>query len=113
MVATTAKCALIFFLAVVVSLTLRPAPPARSAVTTAGLAGSPWPMFHHDVEHTGRSSNFGPPSASVKWHIGLHAAFWDFSPVIAADGTIYVLNGAYLEAMTPGGTVKWAVPDRE
>ncbi len=25
------------------------------ATSSKGLASSPWPMFHHDVKHTGRS----------------------------------------------------------
>jgi len=33
------------------------------------LATSPWPMFRHDPQHTGRTPYIGPQSPSVKWTV--------------------------------------------
>lgn len=32
---------------------------------SGGLADSPWPMFHHDVKHSGRASETTPPDTSI------------------------------------------------
>ncbi len=32
--------------------------------TSLGLADSPWPMFHHDVRHTGRAG-YIPPQPKI------------------------------------------------
>lgn len=78
-----------------------------------GLQDSPWPMFSHDVRHTGRS----PYDTSMNEGIER----WKFeaepiisSPAIAKDGTIYIgsciscetLRGT-LYAINPDGTLKW------
>ena len=34
---------------------------------SAQLADTPWPMFHHDLRHTGQASVSGPASAHLKW----------------------------------------------
>jgi len=66
---------------------------------------SPWPMYCHDVRHTGRS----PYSTLDTWD-----EIWNFEtygwaeggPAIDEDGTIYI--GAYsLYAVYPNGTLKW------
>ena len=36
----------------------------------AQLANSPWPMFQHDEQHTGRSPYRGPEHPYIKWDIG-------------------------------------------
>jgi outer membrane protein assembly factor BamB len=69
------------------------------------LMDSPWPMYCHDVHHTGRS----PYSTIDTWD-----EVWKFatsgwagnSPAIDNDGVIYI--GAYdLYAVYPNGTLKW------
>ena len=85
------------------------------------LAQTPWPMFQHDVRHTGRSSLLGPlflsgapaPADVNVWQsFGMIAS----SPTIASDGTIYVgvdvprpptSAQGYLCAIKPDMTLKW------
>jgi outer membrane protein assembly factor BamB len=82
---------------------------SKSEKTLQPLYGSPidspWPMYCHDVRHTGRS----PYSTVDTWE-----EIWKFEtygwaeggPTINKDGTIYV--GAYsLYAVYPNGTLKW------
>ncbi|MEA2054154.1 MAG: PQQ-binding-like beta-propeller repeat protein [Candidatus Thermoplasmatota archaeon] len=78
-----------------------------------GLQDSPWPMFCHDVKHTGRSEydTSGNPG-TLKWKF--ETGEWvDSSPAIAEDGTIYVgawgapIFKGHLYAINPDGTLKW------
>src|SRR5208337_4114657 len=67
-----------------------------------------WPMFRHDMQHTGRSqfdtsANIG----ALKWAFttGLYI---DSSPAVGADGTIYVGSEDHnLYAINPDGNLKW------
>jgi outer membrane protein assembly factor BamB len=67
---------------------------------------SPWPMYCHDVRHTGRSpysttNNMG----EEKWRLRLQGLVWG-SPIIDGNGIIYV--GAWdFYAIYPNGTIKW------
>ena len=75
------------------------------------LADSPWPMFHKDLEHTGRSSYNGPDVPNLKW-IYQTASSNSYScysnPVIDTDGTIYIgSKDSYLYAINSDGTIKW------
>ena len=75
-----------------------------------GLMNSSWPMFCHDVRHTGRSP-YGPEGnvyVREKWKVPLHDIVTFSSPAIATDGTIYIgtFDGA-LHAILPNGTEKW------
>lgn len=55
----------------------------------AHLADAPWPMFHHALQHTGRSPYVGPQLPEEKW--SFMTGDWVYSsPAIGADGTIYV-----------------------
>lgn len=83
----------------------------------AQLAQSPWPMFQHDPQHTGRSSFNGPNAPQIKWIYETEEEV-SSSPVIGSDGTIYFVEGgfeitqnfdssAYLVALDPNGTLKW------
>ena len=76
-------------------------------------ADSPWPMFRHDAQHTGRSSIIGPtiePKLAWIFDEDLKTA-----PVIGADNTIYTANKvskitydeSNLIALNSNGTVKW------
>jgi len=68
---------------------------------------SPWPMFGHDPQHTGRSPYAGPESANLQWSYVIAGNFHlKQSPVIAPDGTIYVpADGVF--AFNPNGSLKW------
>jgi outer membrane protein assembly factor BamB len=72
-----------------------------------GLVHTPWPMFRHDPQHTGRSPYVGPASPTLKWRFRDSSSSGFSSPVIEADGTIYICLGDYLYAINPDGTKKW------
>jgi outer membrane protein assembly factor BamB len=72
-----------------------------------GPMDSAWPMFGHDLRHTGRS-----PYSTVDNLGGLKWKFttdWliETSPVIDKNNTIYVASWNYLFAIYPNGTEKW------
>jgi hypothetical protein len=88
----------------------------------AGLANSPWPMFRHDRQHSGRSPYAGPGVPARKWAYVMeqYVNFLPSSPAIGADGTIYAIsyNGYsdeptdpstrnQLHAVDPDGMLKW------
>ncbi len=85
-------------------------------------ADSPWPMYQHDAQHTGRSEYVGPSTNDVKWT-------WDFplandgyrnsaisTPIIGSDGTIYIVlregssHTGSLYAISSHGSYKWKSP---
>jgi outer membrane protein assembly factor BamB len=73
---------------------------------TGGI--SPWPMFHHDPQRTGRSPHTGPETPSLKWSFG-RTGSGDSSPAIGPDGTIYIGSmDNNLYAINPDGTLKWS-----
>jgi outer membrane protein assembly factor BamB len=78
--------------------------------TFAGVLDGPmdsaWPMYCHDVRHTGRSpsstaDNFG----DEKWRFAT-AGCADGGPAIDNEGVIYIGSTA-LYAVYPNGTLKW------
>ncbi len=72
----------------------------------AQLANSPWPMFRHDLKHTGRSSYTGSGKNYLQWVYPVGSS--TSTPAIGTDSTIYV--GSYdsnLYAINPDGTLKW------
>jgi outer membrane protein assembly factor BamB len=75
----------------------------------------PWSMFHHDLNHTGRSDY--DTSANIGnevWHysVGSSASSTIYSsPSIGPDGTVYLgSNNCNFFALNPGGSLKWAFP---
>jgi len=76
-------------------------------VEGAGLADTPWPMFHGNLRHTGLSPyDTSNNDGTLKWTY----TTWDYvrsSPAIGSDGTIYVGSGDKLYAINPDGTLKW------
>jgi outer membrane protein assembly factor BamB len=73
---------------------------------TDGLMDSPWPMFGHDVRHTGRSPyDTSTNKGRLKWKIRTNPI--KDSPVIDKDGTVYVGADEWFHAVNPDGTVKW------
>jgi outer membrane protein assembly factor BamB len=71
-----------------------------------GLMNSSWPMYCHDVRHTGRSSYTTVNATGVvKWRIATNGPALG-GPTIDSNGTIYI--GSYdLNAICPNGTLKW------
>ena len=75
---------------------------------TSGLANSPWPMFAHDPQHTGKSPNSGTPTPILEWRYPTDGAIHS-SPSIGTDGTIYFgSNGQRIYALNPDGSLKWS-----
>ena len=81
-------------------------------------AENPWPMFRHDLQHTGRTDYAGPSTPVVNWVFHTSECIMS-SPTIAADGTIYFgtnppaannssLIPAHFYAIRPDGTAKWS-----
>jgi len=78
----------------------------------AQLADTPWPMFHHGLNHTGVSPHYGPDTSMVKW---IYPTTGDIrgSAAIGNDGTIYIgtrgssYTNSRLYAINPNGTEKW------
>ena len=75
--------------------------------------GGYWPMFHHDLSHTGRCSAIGPATNSVLWSFSTGGRVM-YQPTIGNDGTIY-FGRAYaigqFYALNPDGSVKWVYPN--
>ena len=99
-----------FALAAILALVPLSADSAR-----AGLAASPWPIFQHDAQHTGRTSLIGPsgtllsPPPTVWKYRGKHRARLLSQPTVGADGTIYIGRARHpLCAVDPvAGDEKW------
>jgi outer membrane protein assembly factor BamB len=88
---------------------------ASVSASAAASTQSPWPMFQHDLQHTGRTTLAGPDGKDVKWSFPTAGA--PGSPAIGSDGTVYLPAGEYdaegmgtgtLYAINANGTQKWA-----
>lgn len=76
-------------------------------IALAELADTPWPMFRGNLLHTGLSNFSGTTVNTVKWKFKTNDNI-NSSPVIGADGTIYVgSDDTRLYAITPYGVKKW------
>jgi outer membrane protein assembly factor BamB len=82
--------------------------PNFSLGGTGGLADSPWPMFHHNLNHTGLSPyDTSTNTGQLKWSYTTGGNV-ESSPTIGSDGTIYVGSWDHnLYAFKPNGMVKW------
>jgi outer membrane protein assembly factor BamB len=78
-----------------------------SALSPYSHSTSPWPMFRHDVSHTGLSPFIRSPTLT-RWQFS--AGDWvSSSPAIGSDGTVYVgSDDQNLYAINPDGTKKWS-----
>ncbi|MBU4262669.1 MAG: PQQ-binding-like beta-propeller repeat protein [Proteobacteria bacterium] len=66
-----------------------------------------WPMFHNNLQHTGRSIYTGPEKGTVLWTYDTGGEV-NSSPTIDKNGIIYVgSNDNNLYAVNPDGTLKW------
>ncbi len=84
------------------------------------LADSPWPMYRHDPQGTGRSQYPGPQLGQLKWKMpapGVSSGNGFTSTVIGPDGTLYIPSSYEQHegfgqvwnfyAINPNGTIKW------
>lgn len=79
----------------------------------AYLADSPWPMFRHDPQHTGRSPYLGPEQGVLKWRHKMKSLFASIcplasSPTIDSKGNLYVGGNDSLYAISQDGHLKWS-----
>jgi len=73
---------------------------------SAQLANGPWPMFRHDLRHTGLSPNTDPVGYTPYWKYYVGGGL--SSPAIGPDGTIYIGGSSSLFALNSNGTLKWS-----
>lgn len=80
-----------------------------------------WPMFRGSAQHVGQSAIFGPTTSAIKWSFQFADQSWyDASPVISPDGTVYFggvgppgfgepcpMGFGKIDAFNPDGTLKW------
>ncbi len=69
-----------------------------------------WPSFRHDAQGSGRSGFSGPDSAYLRWTYNtsvVSTAQQTASPIIAADGSIYITGRDSIYAITIDGKRKW------
>ncbi len=98
-------------------------PYEQQPIDWPSLADSPWPMYRHDPQFTGRSNFIGPQNGKINWNISIpgiqtRIAFTSFA--IGADLTIYFghsVDGETLKwrfyAIKPDGTIKWNFSENE
>ncbi|MFZ0886958.1 MAG: PQQ-binding-like beta-propeller repeat protein [Candidatus Binataceae bacterium] len=86
-------------------------PDINKFITAFAAPPVRWPMFHHDLRHTGLSQfSTAADTGTPQWEF--ITSGWVFSsPAIANDGTIYVgSDDNNLYAINPDGTKKWKFP---
>src|SRR5438093_788232 len=69
-----------------------PSPTTRTATATLTPTPTPgpWPMFQHDPRRTGRSQFPGPARVGRLWAYDTGTGALTGSPIVGADGTIYI-----------------------
>jgi len=75
-----------------------------------GLLNSSWPMFLHDIRHTGRSLYAPTGNWYIeKWRLKMNKGMTTSSPAIDKEGTLFVgSTGEHcMFAINPNGTEKW------
>jgi outer membrane protein assembly factor BamB len=76
-----------------------------------GLMDSAWPMYCHDVRHTGRSPHSTINTWDEIWRFNQPKNYFvEGSPVVSNDGTIY-FGGMGFYALYPNGSLKWKCDD--
>src|SRR5512139_3161841 len=69
---------------------------------------APWPMFHHDVRHTGKTDAFGTQIGKLKWTFVTGGPVTS-SPAIDESGIVYVgsTDNNLYAINAEDGTLKW------
>ena len=79
-----------------------------ASLVHAQLDSGPWPMFHHDVRHTGLSPYVGSQTGALSW-IYVTGFDVDSSPAIGSDGAVYVgSQDDSLYSLTSTGGLSWS-----
>jgi outer membrane protein assembly factor BamB len=88
----------------------------------AGERSYDWPMFHHDLEHTGYSTSMAPNTSNVLWNRSIGYSI-ESSPAVV-DGKVYIAqatfpgkiscldasNGASIWNYTVAGSIGYSSP---
>jgi len=74
------------------------------------LADSPWPMFHHDPQSSGRSKYSGPILGLLEWEFKNSWKQILSGIIVDSDSTIYAPyeNGGFV-ALKSNGNLKWKI----
>lgn len=94
-----------------------PVTMTQTHVNWPGLADTPWPMFMHDPQHSGRSQYSGPALGEIEWAIPMTRLETEIftNPVIDPDGNIilstrHILYGnGKLFSIAPDSVINWQV----
>lgn len=91
-----------------------PATMTQTHAPWPGLADTPWPMFMHDPQHTGRSQYEGPLTGEIEWSLDPNSEIFS-NPVIDPFGN-YIISARHdlggnqkLLSITPDGNINWEV----
>lgn len=75
--------------------------------TSAQLASSTWPKFHHDAANSGQGI-YGGPGSDLSWTYTAAGAILS-GPVLGTNGTVYfACDDGKLYALTGGGSLAWS-----
>ncbi len=75
----------------------------------ADFASTPWPMYMHDLNHSGLSPFTGSQTNNTKWTFATGSAIAYGNPTLGSDGTIYIgSSNSILYALNPDGSLKWS-----
>src|SRR2546426_9761507 len=76
------------------------------AVNPVSLGSSPWPMFRHDLLHTGRSPYLGAQAFHLKWSFNAAEEGIDSTPAIDSAGNVYVQSrNGYVYSLDSNGVL--------
>jgi outer membrane protein assembly factor BamB len=92
-----------------VDITLEPIPQQMSQtdIPWPSLANSPWPMYLHDPQHTGRSPYRGPQQAKAERLFETSNSVYS-SPALDAAGNVYFgSDDGYLYCIRSDGVLNW------
>jgi len=93
----------------IVSLLLLLSLSGITALPETQATDAPWPMFRHDVRLGGTSTARVPANPVLKWTYETSAIFQ--SPVVGADGTIYLGDSEHwVYALNGDGSLRWKNP---
>ena len=84
--------------------------PINTVTLNKGPMDSPWPMYSHDVRHTGLSPySTADNPLTEKWRFPLSTDCFYAGFILDANGVIYG-GSTYIYAIYSNGTMKWAYP---
>ena len=96
---------LIGVIALPAGLSGQSAAPDREA---SAVAEAPWPMFGRTARHEGRTPVVGVQSGVLAWTFETdRTELGATSPIVGADGALYIADAAGLTAVSATGSLLW------